>query len=70
MVIEIRSDWNYEVFEAVCANKKFADYPNVAFGRAHKPYVPLTNKNWFKQLEDIASWVNNELKEECFFCMG
>ena len=69
MVIEIRADMDYETFEAVCKNKKFADYPKAAFGRAHKPYVPLTSKNWFKQLEDIASWVNNELNDECIFTL-
>ena len=69
MTIELRSDIDYEVFEAVCANKKFANYPKVAFGRCGKPYVSLTKQNWFKQLEDIASWVNNELKEECVFTL-
>ena len=71
MTFEIRSDTEYESFEIVCRNRRFGNYPGGAiptpWGNGY--YIPITG-NWYKQLEDIASWVNNELNEECLFEIG
>ena len=70
VVFVICSDVEHRFFEVTTSDKRFSDYPGAAFGRCGKPYVELTNRNWYKQLEDIASWVNNELNEACFFTLG
>ena len=71
MTFEIRTDTEYKCFEIVCKNKKCLDYPggfNVnSWGTGY--WLPIKG-NWYKAMEDLASWVNNELKEECLFCLG
>ena len=64
MVLTLITDG--EVVEVVTKDGRFCDYPLAAFGRYKRPFV-LLGEDWFNQLSDIASWVNNELKEECLF---
>ena len=71
MTLEIRSDTEYKYFEAVTHDMRFAGYPKAGGGRGMRTlFVAIYKKTWFEQLEDIASWVNNELKEECVFTIG
>lgn len=70
MTFEIHSDTEYKYFEVVTKNKKFESYPKAFCGRFGTLCVNLDKKNWYKELEDIATFVNNELNEECIFAMG
>lgn len=71
MVLEIRSDIEGKYFEAVTKNKKFGGYPGVCFTPwCNTWFVPIRKTKWYEDLEAIASWVNNELKDECVFTLG
>lgn len=70
MTFEIVADRDCKYFEIVCRNKKVLDSP---LGFNPNPWgtgywIPVKG-NWYKTLESIASWVNNELKEECEFTL-
>lgn len=70
MTFEIVADRDCKYFEIVCRNKKVLDSP---LGFNPNPWgtgywIPVKG-NWYKALENIASWVNNELKEECVFTL-
>ena len=72
MTFEIMTDTEYKYFDIVCRNKKCLDCPvgfsPNRFGTGY--FHAMRNGNWYKQLEAIASWVNNELNEECMFTIG
>lgn len=77
MVLEIRTDTEYECFEVVTKNQKFSGFPGANMTRWGSGYfVPIRKKHWYEDLEVIATWVNNNLKEEngtpeaCFFTLG
>ena len=70
MVLCISSDVEGKFFEVTTKNKKFLGYPGAFPGRFGTPCASLNGKKWYEDLEAIASWVNNELKEECLFEIG
>ncbi len=77
MVLEIITDTKCKFFDVVTKDQRFAQYPKAFLGRGGRTVCATINqKNWYKDLEDIAYWVNNNLKEEngtpeaCFFALG
>lgn len=42
----------------------------LASKRGHGYFIDIDCKNIYKELEEIASFVNNELGEECMFAIG
>lgn len=72
MTLEILSDVDYKYFEVTTKDKKIAGYPTAIMNRWGTGWtIPLDpKKNWWVQLEGIASYVNNELKDECLFAIG
>lgn len=72
MTLEIRSDIEYKYFEVVTKDERFANYPLAFRGGFNNKTICtcIDKKNWFKDLEKIASFVNNELKDECVFTIG
>lgn len=78
MTFEIHSDIEYKYFEVVTKDQRFADYPMAFRSRFSETTfcTYIDKKNWYKDLEAIASWVNNNLKakdgtpEACFFALG
>lgn len=71
MVLEIRSDIEGKYFEVCTKNKRFGGYPGVCLVQwSNTLFVPIRKTHWYEDLEAIASWVNNELKEECEFAIG
>lgn len=67
MVLCISSDVDGKYFEVTTKNKKFLKYPGAFPGRFGTPCAVLNAKTWFNDLNAIASWVNNDLNEECLF---
>ena len=67
MVLCVCSDIEGKYFEVTTKNKKFLGYPGAFPGRFGTPCAVLNGKKWFDDLKAIASWVNNELNEECLF---
>jgi len=67
MVLTISTDMENTYYDVTTKNKRFANYPLACKGRFGGYFVALDKDNWFEQAENIASWVNNELKEECLF---
>lgn len=71
MILEIRTDTEYECFEVVTKNARFGAYPGANPNRWGSGYfVPIRKKHWYEDLEEIATWVNNELKDECLFALS
>lgn len=77
MVLEIITDTEYKFFDAVTKDKRFDQYPKAFYGRGGRTVcTTIDRKNWYKDLEEIASWVNNNLREEdgtpeaCIFALG
>ena len=72
MTLEIISDVSGKYIEIQTKNKKFADYPEANVGGFSSTiyFVETNPKNLFKDMEAIATWVNNELEDECMFAMG
>lgn len=70
MIFEIHSDSEYKYFEVTTKNARFANYPHAFYGRFGTLCVNLDKRNWYKQLEDIATYVNNDLDDECIFALG
>ena len=71
MTLEIRSDIEGKYFEAVSKDMRLGQYPLAGIGTLGRFYfVRIDKRNWFSDLEAIASFVNNELKEECEFVIG
>lgn len=68
MTLTISADSEKKYFEVYTKDERFANAPMAGAGRGYRTfYVPIYKKSWFEQLEEIASWVNNELHEECLF---
>ena len=68
MTLTITADSEKKFFEVITKDMRFANYPHAGGGRGMRTlFVPIYKKSWFEQLEDIATWVNNELNEECLF---
>ena len=42
----------------------------LASKRGHGYFIDIDCNNIYKELEEIASFVNNELGEECMFAIG
>lgn len=70
MILEIHSDIEGKFFEVSCKNKKFSGYPNAIYDRFGGWTVPIRKQHWYDDLVAIASWVNNELKDDCEFTVG
>ena len=70
MTIEIISDSECKFFEVSTKNEKFSGYPGAFHNRFGGWTVPIRKNHWYEDLESIASWVNNELKEDCMFTIG
>ena len=77
MVLEIITDTEYKYFDVLTNDQRFAQYPKAFYGRGGRIVcATIDRKNWYKDLEEIASWVNNNLKEEngtpeaCLFALG
>lgn len=71
MVLEIIADSELKYFDVVTKNQNFAQYPKAFYGRGGRTVcTTIDRRNWYKDLEAIASFVNNELKDECIFTLG
>lgn len=74
MVLEIITDREYKYFDVVTKDQRFAQYPKAFYGRGcstgRAVCTTIDRKNWYKDLESIATFVNNELKDECIFSLG
>ena len=77
MVLEIITDTEYKYFDVVTKDQRFVQYPKAFLGRGGRTVcTTIDRRNWYKDLESIASWVNNNLKEKdgtpesCIFALG
>ena len=67
MVLEIRGDACMQTFEVCTKDARFESFPYASPNRWGTGYYTSISGDWYRKLVGIATWVNNELKEECLF---
>ena len=69
MTLTIHEGYNKSYITVGTEDKRFGEYP-LASRRGYRYYtVDIDCKNIYKELEEIASFVNNELGEDCMFAI-
>lgn len=69
MTLTIYEGYNKRVVYVVTADDRFSEF-YLTSKRGREYFVEVDCKNIYKELEEIASFVNNELGEECMFAIG
>lgn len=69
MTLSIHSDIEYKYFEVVTKDERFSDYPLSGVGGWNNDvyFTYLDNRNWWKDLREIARFVEENFHEECLF---
>lgn len=69
MTLTIHEGYNANYVIVGTEDKRFGEYP-LASRRGYRYYaVDIDNKNLYRDLAEIASFVNNELGEDCMFAI-